>query len=215
MNTVLDGIILSSVCSMKHAQICISNPDHSIWTFQSHLPPFPSSLTLLVLSIYTSFPLNYMYVSPSLCNFFLTLLLPQASFHCPFPFTTQTFLVTQTVKRLSTTQETRVRSLHWEDPLEKEMAIHSSTIAWEIPWTEEPGRLQSMGSQRVGHDEATSLSLSSPPKFWKVCSVLLALFRIPLLNCLHVDFLLLTFYFSDCLIPFQQCFSVASHTLPT
>ena len=56
------------------------------------------------------------------------------------------------VKRLSTTWETRVRSLGREDPLEKEMALHSSTIAWKIPWTEEPGRLQSMGSQRVGHD---------------------------------------------------------------
>ena len=54
-------------------------------------------------------------------------------------------------------RETRVRALGWEDPLEKEMAIHSSTIAWKIPWTEEPGRLQSMGSQRVGHDWATSL----------------------------------------------------------
>ena len=53
---------------------------------------------------------------------------------------------------LSTMRETRVRSLGWEDPLEKEMAIHSSTIAWKIPWTEEPGRLQSMGSQRVRHD---------------------------------------------------------------
>ena len=56
------------------------------------------------------------------------------------------------VKRLSTMRETQVQSLGWEDPLEKEMAIHSSTIAWKIPWTEEPGRLQSMGSQRVGHD---------------------------------------------------------------
>ena len=56
------------------------------------------------------------------------------------------------VKRLSTTWETRVRSLGREDPLEKEMALHSSTIAWKIPWTEEPGRLQSMGLQRVGHD---------------------------------------------------------------
>ena len=56
------------------------------------------------------------------------------------------------VKRLFTTRETQVRSLGWEDPLEKEMAIHSSTIAWNIPWTEDPGRLQSMGSQRVGHD---------------------------------------------------------------
>ena len=61
-------------------------------------------------------------------------------------------LVVQTVKHLSTTQETQVRSLGWEDPLEQEMAIRSSTIAWKIPWTEEPGRLQSVGSQRVGHD---------------------------------------------------------------
>ena len=61
-------------------------------------------------------------------------------------------LVAQMVKRLSTMRETWVRSLGREDPLEKEMAIHSSTIAWRIPWTEEPGRLQSMGSQRVGHD---------------------------------------------------------------
>ena len=61
-------------------------------------------------------------------------------------------LVAQTVKRLFTMQETQVRSLGREDPLEKEMAIHSSTTAWKIPWTEDPGRLQSMGSQRVGHD---------------------------------------------------------------
>ena len=58
----------------------------------------------------------------------------------------------QTVKRLPTVQETRVRSLGQEDPLEKEMATHSSILAWKIPWTEECGRLQSMGSQRVGHD---------------------------------------------------------------
>ena len=58
----------------------------------------------------------------------------------------------QTVKRLSTVRETQVLSLDWEDPLEKEMAIHSRTIAWKIPWAEESGRLQSMGSQRVGHD---------------------------------------------------------------
>ena len=63
-----------------------------------------------------------------------------------------TSLVVQTVKCLSTMRETWVRSLGWEDPLEKEMAIHSRTIAWKIPWTEEPGRLQSMQSQRVGHD---------------------------------------------------------------
>ena len=58
----------------------------------------------------------------------------------------------QTVKHQSTMRETQVRALGWEDPLEKEMAIHSSIIAWKIPRTEEPGRLQSMGSQRVGHD---------------------------------------------------------------
>ena len=58
----------------------------------------------------------------------------------------------QTVKRLSTMRETWVQSLGREDPLEKDMAIYSSTIAWKIPWTEEPGRIQSMGSQRVGHD---------------------------------------------------------------
>ena len=63
-----------------------------------------------------------------------------------------TSLVAQTVKRLSTLWDTWVQSVGGEDPLEKEMAIHSSTIVWKIPWTEELGRLQSMGSQRVGHD---------------------------------------------------------------
>ena len=56
--------------------------------------------------------------------------------------------------------ETQVRSLGWEDPLEKEMAAHSSILAWRIPWTEEPGRLQSTGLQRVGHDWATSPHLT-------------------------------------------------------
>ena len=56
------------------------------------------------------------------------------------------------VKRLPAMQETWVQSLGREDPLEKEMATHSSTLAWKIPWTEEPGRLQFMGPQRVGHD---------------------------------------------------------------
>ena len=61
-------------------------------------------------------------------------------------------MVAQTVKNLPEMQETWVQSLVREDPLEKEMATHSSTLAWEIPWTEKPGRLQSTGSQRVGHD---------------------------------------------------------------
>ena len=64
----------------------------------------------------------------------------------------RTSLVAQMVKRLPTMRETRVQSLLWEDPLEKEMAPHSSILAWKIPWMEEPGRLQSMVSQRVGHN---------------------------------------------------------------
>ena len=61
-------------------------------------------------------------------------------------------MVAQTVKNLPAMQETRARSLSWEDPLEKELAIHSSILAWRIPWTEEPGGLESIGSHRVGHD---------------------------------------------------------------
>ena len=67
----------------------------------------------------------------------------------------------QTVKHLPAVRETRVQSLGWEDPLEKEIATHSSTLACKIPWTEELGGLQSMGSQRVRHDRVTSLSLSA------------------------------------------------------
>ena len=63
-----------------------------------------------------------------------------------------TSLVAQTVKRLPTMWETGVQTLGWEDLLEKEMATHSSTLAWKIPWTEEPGRLQSMRSQGVEHN---------------------------------------------------------------
>ena len=66
--------------------------------------------------------------------------------------------VAQRLKRLSGMRETRVWSLGQEDPLEKEMATHSSTLAWKIPRTEDPGRLQFMGLQRVGHDSVTSLS---------------------------------------------------------
>ena len=65
---------------------------------------------------------------------------------------TRASLVTQMVKRLPAMRETQVQSLGREDPLEKEMATHSRTLAWKITWTEEPGRLQSMGSQRVGHE---------------------------------------------------------------
>ena len=63
------------------------------------------------------------------------------------------------VKNPPAVQEMQVRSLGWKDPLEEEMATHSSSLAWEIPWTEEPGRLHSTGSQTVGHDLATKLLL--------------------------------------------------------
>ena len=69
-------------------------------------------------------------------------------------------ILLQTVKRLSAMQEIQVRSLGWEGPLEKEMAAHSSTVAWKIPWAKEPGRLRSMGLQRLGPDRGTSLALS-------------------------------------------------------
>ena len=86
----------------------------------------------------------------------------------------RTSLVVQMVKCLPTIQETRVRSLGQEDPLEKEMETHSSTLVWKIPWMEEPGRLQSMGLQRVGQDWETSLTihrrdpgeLSNSPNGW-------------------------------------------------
>ena len=69
-----------------------------------------------------------------------------------FNFSSLTSLVTQMVKCLPTMRDTQVQSLGWEDLLEKEMASHSSILAWEIPWTEETGRLQSTAAQRVGHD---------------------------------------------------------------
>ena len=67
-------------------------------------------------------------------------------------YITRASLVAQMVKNLPAVQQTQVLSLDQEDPLEEDLAAHSSTLAWRIPWTEEPGGLRSMGSQRVGHD---------------------------------------------------------------
>ena len=90
----------------------------------------------------------------------LKLLLPKrvSDFSCIW-WSWEASLVAQAVKRLPAMQETWVRSLGWEDTLEKEMATHSSILAWKIAWMEEPGRLQSMWSQRVRHDWVTSFSL--------------------------------------------------------
>ena len=81
---------------------------------------------------------------------------PICIYMCIYINTYMASLVAQTVKRLPTMRETRVRYLGREEPLEKEMAIHSSTLAWKVPCTEEPGRLQSMGSQRVSKESDTT-----------------------------------------------------------
>ena len=78
-------------------------------------------------------------------------------------------LVAQMVKNPPAVQETQVQCLDQEDLLEKEMATHSSILAWEIPWTEKPGRLQSMRSQRVGHDWTTEQLNSKAMSVWARC----------------------------------------------
>ena len=84
-----------------------------------------------------------------------------------------TSLVAQLVKNLPAMRETWVRFLGWEDPLEKEMATQSSILAWKIPWTEEPGGLQSMGSQRIAQDRATKDSAGWMASYVSQCSVFL------------------------------------------
>ena len=98
----------------------------------------------------------------------------------------------QTVKCLSTMWETRVQSLVWEDPLKKEMAIHSSTIAWKIPWTEERDRLQSTGSQRVGHEVEHTSRLSKIAKVIPVGKMQLKQFRAYTVN-LYIVIILVFF----------------------
>ena len=109
----------------------------------------------------------------------------------------RTSLVAQTVKHLSIMRETQVQSLDWEDLLEKEMATHSSILAWKIPWMEEPGRLQFMGPQRVGHDWATSLTHSlriwntdadSKTDMKRVLSTILSWKVLPAFNQIRLNF---------------------------
>ena len=105
-------------------------------------------LTLIFIS------LNYSFT----CSISLAL---QAAFYYLLRFFFQFTIVAHVVKNLPTVQETGIQSLHQEEPLEKGMATRSSTLAWRIPWTEEPGRLQSMGSPRVGHDWVTDTWLDN------------------------------------------------------
>ena len=112
---------------------------------------------------------------------------------------TLTSPVAKMVKSLPTMQETRVWSQGWEDLLEKEMGTHSSILAWKTPWVEEPGKLQFMGSQRVGHDWATSLHLIFTFIFkqyiecfiwdllWlEICPVIFSISLPPLIKCIYV-----------------------------
>ena len=102
-----------------------------------------------------SFPVAYWAIyQPGELIFQCPIFLP---FHTMYTYNWWASLVAQRLKCLPAMWETWVRSLGWEDPLEKEMATHSSILAWKIPWTEEPGGLQSMGLQRVRHDWSTSL----------------------------------------------------------
>ena len=119
-------------------------------------------MTLIIVQFASLSYLSLLTLNSSLPDIFILLLSCFSSylFWVLFLFYFLASLVAQRVKRLPAMQETWVRSLGQEDPLGKEMATHSSTLAWKIPWTEKPGRLRSMGSQRVGHNWATSLSLS-------------------------------------------------------
>ena len=118
-------------------------------------------------------------------------------------FLFQSSLVAQTVKRLPTMWETRIWSLGQEDPLEEEMANYSSTLAWKIPWTGECGRLQSTGSQRVGHDWVISLFFHFRVKAITLpvaCSTLHCLIHMLLLSFLSLSLLFTPFhpYSSTC-----------------
>ena len=126
-----------------------------IWLLNNFLSPYLLKLrhkldylTLIFIS------LNYSFT----CSISLAL---QAEFYYLLRFFFQFIIVAHVVKNLPTVQETGIQSLDQEDPLEKGMATRSSILAWRIPWTEEPGGLQSMGSPWVGHEWATDTWLDS------------------------------------------------------
>ena len=163
----------------SHPRLLLSSRTHFPAGSQTHLAnPAPGLLYFLPFSPISSLlPHHSLAISSEmfsptpfffLINFIGIWLIHNVNFCCTVRWFCYTYayiwtsLVARTVKRLPTMWEIQIRSLGWEDPLEKEMATHSSTLAWKISWTEEHCRLQSMGSQRVGHDWATSLSLSLP-----------------------------------------------------
>ena len=146
-------------CHCSVARSCLTLWAHAL----RHTIPCPSLSPGVCLN---SCPLSqwcYLTISCSAALVFCRQCFPASgSFPVSQLFTSgEDFPVAQMVKCLSTMRETWVRSLGWEGLLEKEMATHFSILAWKIPWMEEPGRLQSMRLQRVGHCWATSLSLLS------------------------------------------------------
>ena len=134
---------------MSFLVICMSSLEISLFRFSIHFfywaVCFVSWIAWSICIFWILFPYQL------LCLQLFSSILSVVFSSCCLWFTL-TSLVAQRVKCLPAMLEIWVRSLCWENPLEKEMAAHSSILAWKIPWTEKPGRLQSMGSQRVGHN---------------------------------------------------------------
>ena len=123
-----------------------------VWSCKYVVFQFVSMWVTLILEYWTKDFCGYIHVL--LYRFFFLVM----SFLGFWGFFLRASLLAQSIKNLPAVQETWVRSLGWEGPLETEMATHSSILAWKISWTQEPGGLQSMGSQRVGHDWATNIN---------------------------------------------------------
>ena len=131
----------------------------SIHSSVHHLPIFFPSIYYLLsvdLSIFFLPSIHPLSIYPSIYSLSISLNVSVSIYHPHLIFVLcqalySVSLVAQMVKNPPAMQETQVRSLGWEDPLEKEMVTQSSILSWRIPWTEEPGRLQCIGSQRVGH----------------------------------------------------------------
>ena len=119
-------------------------------------------------------------------------------------------LVAQRIRHLPAMQETQVRSLGWEDPLEKEMATHSSIPAWRIPWTEEPGGLQSTGSQRVRHDWATYITIYMKYHLQQKKILTFLKFSFNFTYRIHCSFVKLTVIWSCIFICFLLTYSLFS-----
>ena len=157
--TISSSVVPISSC-LQSCSVSVSYLKSQLLASDGQSNGASASVTVLSMNIQSGFPLGLTGLislqSKGLSTVFFSTTVWKHQF-----FGAQTSLwaslVTQRLKCLPAMQETWVRSLDQEDLLEKEMATHSSILAWRIPWTEEPGQLQSIGSQRVGHDWVTSL----------------------------------------------------------